>query len=302
MAFVYAVNAAVPAPTDKVKLGDDAIRDFKNAVRERVLSFFEAVDTDPWVIKAGARAAAGFIVGASDPGGTEALRVNGVARALTLMVSNPAGAANKKSWQETAGVTNLDFQTVDDAGANPVVWLTAHRAVTTAVDYAQLNTLLKATYSVSTGRLAAGAGGSVYFTDDGGTERWIAGLTNVAAVRKWVVYDLINAWTVISVHETTGFVTLPKGLVVGTDPGSAALVRVAGDATFRPSDKIYFNAPTNTVYIQYVTATNRLSISGADIEFLQTEFLLNIAGLGKRLNVGAANSAGAGQRTVTVDN
>jgi hypothetical protein len=88
MAFTYALDATVPAPTRAVKLGDDDIRYFKNDVRERVNSFFVDVDTNPWVIKSGARAAAGFIVGPSDPGGTEELRINGFIRVSGTILAN----------------------------------------------------------------------------------------------------------------------------------------------------------------------------------------------------------------------
>ena len=80
MPFAYALDALVPSGADPVASGDNIIREFKSAVRERLGSIVEDVDGSPLVLKAGARAASGFVVGPSDPGGTEALRVNGTSR------------------------------------------------------------------------------------------------------------------------------------------------------------------------------------------------------------------------------
>lgn len=92
MAFLYVLDPATPGPGDLASQGDDQIRTKTLAIRERVNSLVVDVDADPWVIKAGGRAAAGFIVGASDPGGTEALRINGLARAQGLVAVVGAGS------------------------------------------------------------------------------------------------------------------------------------------------------------------------------------------------------------------
>jgi len=55
MAYVYALDPTTPASTDFARNGDDEIRNFKAAVRERLLSFFADVDADPMVTKNGAQ-------------------------------------------------------------------------------------------------------------------------------------------------------------------------------------------------------------------------------------------------------
>lgn len=67
MAFAFAIDPTSPAGSDQVKLGDDNIRSFKSAVRERLASIFVDVDTDPYVLKTNARAMPGFIIGATAP-------------------------------------------------------------------------------------------------------------------------------------------------------------------------------------------------------------------------------------------
>jgi hypothetical protein len=51
MAFVYALDPLTPAAGEAASLGDDRIREFKNAMIERVNSRFVSVDADPWIIK-----------------------------------------------------------------------------------------------------------------------------------------------------------------------------------------------------------------------------------------------------------
>lgn len=51
MAFAYALDPAVPAGGEAAALGDDRIREFKNAIIERVNSRFVSIEADPWVIK-----------------------------------------------------------------------------------------------------------------------------------------------------------------------------------------------------------------------------------------------------------
>lgn len=54
MAYVYALDVALPANTDLVSQGAQNIRELKAAVRERINSFFVNVDTDPLAGKDGA--------------------------------------------------------------------------------------------------------------------------------------------------------------------------------------------------------------------------------------------------------
>lgn len=53
MAYADALNAAVPADTDPISQGDDAIRTQVRALRERLESVFQDIDADPMVLKAG---------------------------------------------------------------------------------------------------------------------------------------------------------------------------------------------------------------------------------------------------------
>lgn len=51
MAYLYALDATIPAGSEAIALGDDRIREFKNAISERVNSRFVDVNADPWILK-----------------------------------------------------------------------------------------------------------------------------------------------------------------------------------------------------------------------------------------------------------
>ncbi len=51
MAFAYALDPTTPGDGESAKLGAGRIRDVKNALIERIESWFVSVDTDPWVAK-----------------------------------------------------------------------------------------------------------------------------------------------------------------------------------------------------------------------------------------------------------
>lgn len=52
MAFVYTLDPAEPADGESAALGAGRIREFKNAIIERIESLIADVDTDPWSVKA----------------------------------------------------------------------------------------------------------------------------------------------------------------------------------------------------------------------------------------------------------
>lgn len=54
MAYVYAFDPTDPADNGLVSLGASDFRELKNAIKERVESFFSGIDVQPWVAKTGA--------------------------------------------------------------------------------------------------------------------------------------------------------------------------------------------------------------------------------------------------------
>lgn len=97
MAFVYALDPTAPANTDLVKDGAGDIRLVKNALIERIESFIQDVDNDPWQVKAGAT----FLGGLTQIAGTAALQ----AVTTTTVVASGLVTAN-------AGLTVVGTLTV----------------------------------------------------------------------------------------------------------------------------------------------------------------------------------------------
>lgn len=87
MAYVYTLDATQPLNTGLVSAGAGNIRDFKSAVIERVQSFFQNIDADPWVAKAGVT----FAGNISQSAGTAALQ------ALTATTATLTGALSGTS-------------------------------------------------------------------------------------------------------------------------------------------------------------------------------------------------------------
>jgi hypothetical protein len=81
---------------------------------------------------------------------------------------------------------------------------------------------LKAAH-VRVGYAGSGTGGSVVFTDDGGTARWLSGVPGTAQ-RDFRIYDNANAADRLTVSAATGIATFSSGLVVNTTAGHALTV------------------------------------------------------------------------------
>lgn len=65
------------------------------------------------------------------------------------------------------------------------------------------------------GKTGDGKGGFVRLIDDGGTERWSAGLTTNVGERDWIVHDWVHDLSRIRIDATTGVVALPAGVSAG---------------------------------------------------------------------------------------
>lgn len=99
MAFIYALDNTAPADTDLVKDGAAEIREFKNAVIERVNSFFGSVDNNPWQVKSGVT----FLGNFTQSAGTAALQA---VTATTVIASSNilAGASGILGWNTRASM------------------------------------------------------------------------------------------------------------------------------------------------------------------------------------------------------
>jgi hypothetical protein len=64
------------------------------------------------------------------------------------------------------------------------------------------------------GASGSGTGGGLRVVDDGGTTRWLAGLSGVAGARDYIIYDIVSTRQPISISSSTGAVTMGGNLTV----------------------------------------------------------------------------------------
>jgi hypothetical protein len=73
------------------------------------------------------------------------------------------------------------------------------------------------------GASGSGTGGGLRVVDDGGTTRWLAGLSGVAGARDYIIYDIVSTRQPISISSSTGVITI-AGTTASTSTSSGALV------------------------------------------------------------------------------
>ncbi len=80
---------------------------------------------------------------------------------------------------------------------------------------------------VFSGAAGTGTGGNFRAVDDGGTSRWLMGITGSAGDRAWRLYDLDNNAVRLEVHQTTGLLSVNNGLTgAGTVDLTGATVSI----------------------------------------------------------------------------
>lgn len=57
---------------------------------------------------------------------------------------------------------------------------------------------------ILTGKIGSGTGGKIRFIDDGGTQRWLSGISGFTGNRDFSVYDIINARDNLTINYQTG--------------------------------------------------------------------------------------------------
>lgn len=156
MAYVYTLDPASPADTDLVSDGAAEIREFKNAVIERLETFFNDIDNDPLQVKA----AVTFLGNFTQSAGTAALQA---ITGTTLVLSSNASVGG------TFGVTGnstftgtINSQTIS-AAANFTGSVTVANGFTVSAGTSALQTITGTTLTL-TSNLYAGAAGEIGWT------------------------------------------------------------------------------------------------------------------------------------------
>lgn len=133
MAFVYALDPLTPAGGEAASLGDDRIREFKNAMIERANSRFVSVDSDPWIIKTTAAGNTQSLIPIADNThvlGTAALRFSDVRAVLGTIPTLTVGTSlvltgATITGASFAGLTSTDDIILTGVGSDLVVAATA---------------------------------------------------------------------------------------------------------------------------------------------------------------------------------
>lgn len=131
MAFTYALDPTTPSGGEAAALGDDRIREFKNAMIERLQQLVSDYTTDPYKLKSGLEAAGTLNVRALTPVadntyaiGTSLLRFSDL-RSVTATFSS--------NITQSAGTAALQATTVTTVTASGLVTANASVSVTGAV-------------------------------------------------------------------------------------------------------------------------------------------------------------------------
>ena len=207
------------------------------------------------------------------------MRVN----AAEVWTSTAHGSQLVFSTTPNGSTALTDVLTIGDSGAVAVLGdvtvntnkltITASTGALTAAG--QITT----TAGFLSGVAGSGTGGRYVARDDGGNDRWQWGLLSTVGARNWSLYDFGNNREAISVHATTGVVTLPTGLVVGTSLTAASL-SVAGAAS------------AASLTAGTATLTERLTIDDATgIRFTTTDAGVYVSA--SKLFIGRYSSAGS---------
>jgi hypothetical protein len=125
--------------------------------------------------------------------------------------------------------------------------------------------------------------------DDGGTTRWLAGLSGVAGARDYIIYDIVSTRQPISISSSTGVITI-AGTTASTTTSSGALVvgngtsgglGVGGAVNIGGSLTVTGTADSSIAGLLYVssTAESNNTTTGAIIT-------LGGVGVGKRIHSG----------------
>lgn len=143
----------------------------------------------------------------------------------------------------TAGSFTLTFKTSGGSGVVLRQGSTNFVATDTVSAFLPVGTLPNGAevdgQYIQAGKATLGQGGQFRARDDGGTSRWLAGISGSGGARDFWLYDIVNAGARLMINATTGLISMPTAYSNTTASAANMFVDSAGVLYRSTSSEVY---------------------------------------------------------------